>query len=185
MSFAQIQTRLYTIDDIYALPDGQRAELIDGQMYMMTPPSPYHQELVMELSATIRQYIKNNKGDCKVYPAPLAVRLHADDKTWVEPDISVICDKRKITDNACEGAPDWIVEVTSPATQSRDYLKKLWLYQNGGVREYWIVNPVMKNVQVYFFDGEGSSDQYSFYDEIPCNILEGLSIKVNDLLDES
>ena len=177
------QEKTYTIDDIYGLPDGQRAELIDGRMYMMSPPSPYHQEIVMELSATIRQFIKSNKGNCKVYPAPLAVRLHADDKTWVEPDVSVVCDKKKITSDACVGAPDWIIEVTSPGTQSRDYLKKLWLYQNSGVHEYWIVNPIMKNVQDYFFDGEEKSNQYSFDDEIPCHVFGGLAIKINDLLD--
>ena len=60
----------YTIDDIYALPDGQRAELIDGQIYDMAPPSPFHQKLVMELSATLRDYIKKNGGSCKVYPTP-------------------------------------------------------------------------------------------------------------------
>ncbi|MCI8790252.1 MAG: Uma2 family endonuclease [Lachnospiraceae bacterium] len=176
------QEHVYTMEDLFALPDGQRAELIDGQIVNMAPPSPFHQELVMELSAAIRQHIKKNGGNCKVYPAPLAVNLHADDKTWVEPDISIICDQNKITDKACEGAPDWIIEVTSPSTQSHDYLKKLWLYRSSGVREYWIVNPVMKNVQVYFFDGEESSCQYSFRDTIPCHIFNDLTICVSNLL---
>lgn len=180
---AYAQEKLYTIEDIYALPDGERAELIDGHIYAMTPPSPYHQEIIMGLSATIRQHIKDINGKCKVYPAPLAVMLHADDKTWVEPDISVICDKNKITDKACEGAPDWIIEVTSPSTQSHDYLRKLLLYQNGGVREYWIVNPMMKNVQIYSFEDEGYSDQYSFEDQIPSRIFHGLTVKISDLID--
>lgn len=75
----------YTIEDIYALPEGERAELIDGQLYNMAPPSYMHQRLVMELSGTIREHIRNNHGDCQVLPAPLAVRLNADDKTYVEP----------------------------------------------------------------------------------------------------
>ncbi len=95
----------------------------------------------------------------------------------------MVCDKKKIASDACVGAPNWIIEVTSPGTQSRDYLKKLWLYQNSGVHEYWIVNPIMKNVQVYFFDGEEKSNQYSFDDEIPCHVFGGLAIKINDLLD--
>ena len=176
------QEKKYTIEDIYALPDGQRAELIDGKIYLMAPPTPFHQELVMELSAAIRQHIRNRNGKCKVYPAPLAVHLSADDNTWVEPDISVICDMNKITEKACEGAPDWIIEVTSPTTQSHDYLKKLWLYQNSGVREYWIVNPVMKNVQVYSFGEEERSSQYSFDDDVPSHVFDGLVIKISALL---
>ena len=89
------KSNTYTIDDIYALPEGQRAELIDGQIYDMAPPSPMHQELVMELSATLRDYIKKNGGPCKVYPAPFAVFLNEDDRNYVEPDISVICDSSK------------------------------------------------------------------------------------------
>lgn len=90
----------YTIEDIYALPEGERAELIDGQIYNMAPPSYMHQRLVMELSGTIREHIRNNHGDCQVLPAPLAVRLNADDKTYVEPDISVLCDQSKISEKA-------------------------------------------------------------------------------------
>lgn len=177
-----LKEKKYTTEDFFALPEGQRAELIDGQMYMMAPPTPFHQELIMELSATIRQYIRDNGGTCKVYPAPLAVNLTAGHNTWVEPDISVICDKNKITGKACEGAPDWIIEVTSPSTQSHDYLKKLWLYQNSGVREYWIVNPNTKNVQVYSFEAEGFSNQYSFHDQIPSHTFDGLNIRILDLV---
>lgn len=90
------KSNTYTIDDIYALPEGQRAELIDGQIYDMAPPSPMHQELVMELSATLRDYIKKNGGPGKVCPAPFAVFLNEDDRNYVEPDISVICDSSKV-----------------------------------------------------------------------------------------
>ena len=79
-----------TSEDYWNLPEGQRAELIDGHFYDMAPPSRIHQKLIMELSATIRQYIKDNSGSCEVYPAPFAVNLYADDKTYVEPDISAV-----------------------------------------------------------------------------------------------
>lgn len=82
----------FTTDYIFSLPEGQRAELIDGVVYDMAPPNRLHQELVSELHYKITDYIKNN-GACKVFPAPFAVFLNADDKTYVEPDISVICDK--------------------------------------------------------------------------------------------
>lgn len=176
------QDRIYTSADYWNLPEGQRAELIDGKLYAMAPPNFTHQKISFSLARKIADYIDTNKGSCEVVPAPFAVNLDANDKTWVEPDISVICDKTKITEKGCKGAPDWVIEVVSPSTQSRDYLKKLWLYQNAGVREYWIVNPIMKNVQVYTFDKDESSTQFSFDDEISVYIFDSLSIKISDLL---
>ena len=135
-----------TIEDIYALPDGQRAELIDGQMYMMAPPSYRHQRLVTQLSRIIGNYIADKDGDCEVLPAPFAVTLFANDETYVEPDISIICDKSKLDDRGYNGAPDWIIEVISPSTARMDYSVKLFKYRTAGVREYWIVNPLKKIV---------------------------------------
>ena len=172
----------HTIKDIYSLPEGQRAELIDGDMYMMAPPTRIHQELVMELSATIRDYVKSKDGSCKVYPAPFAVFLEADDKTYVEPDISVICDRDKLNDKGCVGAPDWIIEIVSPSTQRMDYLTKLFKYRTAGVREYWIVNPIKGTVQLYSFEGEEDSTQSSFSDSITSTIFKDFSICIEDLL---
>mgnify|MGYP000277102280 FL=1 len=171
-----------TIKDIYSLPEGQRAELIDGDMYMMAPPSRIHQELVMELSATIRDYVKLKGGSCKVYPAPFAVFLNADDKNYVEPDISVICDRDKLNDKGCIGAPDWIIEIVSPSSQRMDYLTKLFKYRTAGVREYWIVNPIKETVQLYSFEGEEDSTQSSFSDSITSAIFKDFSICIEDLL---
>jgi len=176
------KSNTYTIDDIYALPEGQRAELIDGQIYDMAPPSPMHQELVMELSATLRDYIKKNGGSCKVYPAPFAVFLNEDDRNYVEPDISVICDSSKVDNRGYQGAPDFIIEIVSPSSQRMDYLTKLFKYRTAGVREYWIVNPLQRTVQVYSFEGTEDSTQYSFDDEITVTIYDDLKICVADLL---
>ena len=176
------QDRTYTIEDIYALPDGQRAELIDGQMYMMAQPNFRHQKLVMELSAVIHQYIKNHGGSCEVLPAPFAVFLNCDDRNYVEPDISVICDKNKLTDKGCNGAPDWVIEVTSPSNPQNDYGVKLFKYRTAGVREYWIVNPQKNTVMVYDLENEKKSNQYTFEDNVPVCIYEDLSIRVSDLL---
>lgn len=174
--------RIYTSEDYWNLPDGERAELIDGQFYSMAPPSRIHQKLVSELTQTIGSYIKSNGGSCEVYPAPFAVNLDTQSKNWVEPDISVICDKNKLTDRGCKGAPDWIIEIISPSSQSHDYLKKLWLYQKSNVRECWIVNPKTEGIMVYTFT-EDSSVSYSFGDIIPVGIYKGqFSICVADLL---
>ena len=129
--------QVYTTDDIYALPDGERAELIDGQIYMMGTPSRIHQKLVGQLS----RIIESNHGSCEIYPTPFAVFIKKDDKNYVEPDISVICDKNKLSDRGCEGAPDFIIEIVSPSSRRMDYYKKCTLYAEAGVREYWIVDP--------------------------------------------
>lgn len=173
----------HTIDDIYALPEGQRAELIDGQIYSMAPPSFLHQRLVSEFTQAIGQYIKSNNGPCIVLPAPFAVFLNNDDKTYVEPDISVICDHNKLDDKGCNGSPDWIIEIVSPSSIRMDYFTKLFKYRTAGVREYWIVNPEKQQVLVYDFAGEGEhTNTYSFTDTIQVGIYDDLLINVSDLL---
>ena len=114
MSLAQ--EKLYTIDDIYNLPEGSRAELVDGKLFMMAPPSRKHQTIVRELFSSINSYLKSNSGSCETFFAPFAVFLN-ENTNYVEPDISVICDKNKLTDKGCSGAPDWIIEVVSPGSK--------------------------------------------------------------------
>lgn len=167
------QEKRYTVDDIYNLPEGIRAELIDGEMYMMAAPGTRHQEISGFLYANIYNYIRAQRGDCKAFPAPFAVFLNSDNKTYVEPDISVICDKSKLDGRGCNGAPDWIIEIVSPGSRSMDYLKKLVKYMNAGVREYWIVDPENNRVMVYSFEKNGDLGIYSFDDEIPVGIYDG------------
>ncbi|MGL5437643.1 MAG: Uma2 family endonuclease [Lachnospiraceae bacterium] len=168
--------QLYTIDDIYNLPDGTRAELIDGQMYMMAPPGRMHQDIAGELFTTIKNQIKANGGSCKPYISPFAVFLNDDDSTYVEPDISVICKPEKLNDKGCSGAPDWIIEIVSPGSRRMDYYVKLFKYRSAGVREYWIVDPEKELLTVHCFEDEKSPYQYSFADNVKVNIFESLFI---------
>lgn len=179
---ALAQERPYTLEDIYSLPDGRRAELIDGRIYNMAPPLRIHQHLLMNLSAVIHDYIKAKNGSCLVYPAPFAVFLNKDDKNYVEPDISVICDKDKLNEYGCNGAPDWVIEIVSPNTSRMDYGVKLFKYRSAGVREYWIVNPMTHTVNVYDFEHENGTNLYVFDDEIPVCIYEDLGICISKLL---
>ena len=176
------QEKTYTIEDIYALPDGQRAELINGQMYMMAPPSTKHQILISKLNQKIANYIDAKGGDCKVIPAPLAVFLNKDNHNYVEPDISVICDNNKLDDRGCNGAPDWVIEIVSPSTGRLDYGIKLFKYRSAGVREYWIVNPLKNTVTVYDFEHEHGTNQYAFDDTVSVCIYEDLNICISELL---
>lgn len=174
--------RIYTTDDIYALPEGQRAELIDGRIYTMAPPQRLHQKLITELVSFIHRYIRDRKGNCEIYPAPFAVFLNEDDQNYVEPDISVICDKGKLSDMGCNGAPDWVIEIVSPSTSRVDYGIKLFKYRSAGVREYWIVNPMKESVTVFDLEKEEKSNQYDFDDAIFSCIYEDLKIRIADLL---
>ena len=167
----------YTIDGIYDLPDGERAELIDGQIYYMAPPSRTHQRLSGFLSRTIGNYIESKNGTCEIYAAPFAVFLNNDDINYVEPDISVICDKNKITDKGCNGAPDWVIEIVSPSSKQMDYYKKLFKYGTAGVREYWVVDPERELVTIYNFERD-SMEEFSFDKDIPVGIYEGVSLKI-------
>uniref|UniRef100_UPI004057A1B5 Uma2 family endonuclease n=1 Tax=Acetatifactor sp. TaxID=1872090 RepID=UPI004057A1B5 len=171
---------IHTIEDIYALPEGERAELIDGRIYYMAPPSRKHQDIAGELFGTIREYIKSNHGSCKPYIAPFAVFLTEDDNNYVEPDISVICDPNKLNDKGCVGAPDWIIEIVSPGSRHIDYFTKLFKYRTAGVREYWIVDPDKNRVTVYTFESD-SMEEYAFTDNVPSGIYPGFSINLSKL----
>jgi Uma2 family endonuclease len=177
-----LRKQCHTIEDIYALPEGQRAELIDGQIYDMAPPKRIHQKLVNRLCQTITNHIDSKDGGCEVYPAPFAVFLNADDKTYVEPDLSVVCDQSKLDEYGCNGAPDWIIEIVSPSTERMDYGIKLFKYRSAGVWEYWIINPQNRTVNVFDFDSNEKTGQYNFDNGIESCIYKDLSIKIADLL---
>ena len=131
----------------------------------------------MDLSYQIKDYIKRKNGECNVFPAPFAVFLNETNKNYVEPDISIICDKNKITDQGCNGAPDWVIEIVSQSSRPMDYFTKLFKYRNANVREYWIVDPIKELIMVYRFEKE-TMEQYSFGEDVPVGIYEGFTIKV-------
>jgi len=175
MPSAKAQEKLYTIDDIYSLPEGNRAELIDGRIYYMAPPARKHQRIAGEIFAIIREYINTHNGSCEVDIAPFAVFLNEDDANYVEPDISVICNPDKLTDKGCSGAPDWIIEIVSPSSRRMDYFIKLFKYRTAGVREYWIVDPEKSRILVYDFESE-NTDEYTFSDSVKAGIFEDFYI---------
>ena len=149
----------------------------------MAAPSRVHQEILNYMNTEINIYLRSKKGPCKVYPAPFSVKLFSeDDRNVVEPDISVICDPDKLTDRGCTGAPDWIVEIISPTTSSHDYIRKLNLYADAGVKEYWIVDPLSKKIFVYYLEQEDfKADAYTFQDKIKVNIYDDLWIDFAEL----
>ncbi|MBR2527483.1 MAG: Uma2 family endonuclease [Blautia sp.] len=174
----------HTIEEIETMPEGVRAELINGCVYMMGSPTPAHQQLIGLLYYTILNHIKSNGGTCTPFVAPCAVFLDSKKtkKQWVEPDVFVICNKDKIHSDGIYGAPDWIIEVTSPSTIRNDFTKKVTLYQDYGVKEYWIVNPAGRYVSVFTYFPDFQFTQYSFDSRIIPSLYPDLIININDLL---
>ena len=173
------QDKLYTLADILEWDEGERAEVIDGSLYMMATPSRIHQKISGEPFGQLREYLRGKQ--CEVYAAPFAVRLFegAEDSpenvyTMVEPDISVICSPEKLDDMGCKGAPDLIIEILSPSTRRHDRLTKFNLYQRAGVREYWIVDPSDRSVQSFLLENNAyiARDFAVNDDKITVNVLQ-------------
>lgn len=182
----------FTSQDYWALPDGVRAELVDGKLYDMTPPSWMHQKIALGIAHAMMGHIERCGGECQVAMAPIAVNLDADDTTWVEPDVVVVCDPSKISERGVEGPPDMVVEVVSPSSVTMDYFVKAGRYERAGVREYWIVDPSTSRVVAYRYGRRGPAEHpetdspqlalHPFSAPVPVGVLEGLSITVQDLL---
>lgn len=186
------ENKRYTFADVLAWDESERIEIINGEAFMMAPPSRVHQEISVAITAQLYNYLEGKR--CKVYPAPFGVRLFEQDgdspedvDTMVEPDISVVCDKNKLDEHGCKGAPDLIVEILSPSTQRHDRLVKLGLYQKAGVREYWTVNPEDKTVQVMLRDESGVLQLHEVYgrDSVAkVNVLNGCFIELGKVFSE-
>lgn len=178
-----------TIADIEALPEGERAELIDGELFRMDAPVRQHQDILVKLILKIGTYIEKNKGKCKIYPAPFAVYIKKDKYNYVEPDISVVCDKDKLDEKGCQGAPDWMIEIVSPSSKLMDYERKVKLYREAGAREYWIVDSGRETVTIYDFERsalcsagrEPELMRYSFSERIKVGIFEDLWLNLSEM----
>ncbi len=162
----------YTLSDYYALPDDRRAELIDGRIYDMPAPSRAHQMVLGQLFLRFTECIERHEG-CELYFAPLDVRLDRDNRTMLQPDLLIICNDRSQNQRYIDGAPDFVLEVLSPSNPGHDMIRKLNKYWNAGVREYWVVDPMERNVHVWFFEESVESKAYSFTGSVPVAISKG------------
>jgi Uma2 family endonuclease len=149
----------HTYAEYLRWPEDVRYELIDGEAYLMAPaPSAGHQRLVGEMFRQIADALEG--GSCEVFVAPFDVRLprgnEPDDEiaTVVQPDLTIVCDAAKVDERGCRGAPDWVIEVLSPATAAHDQTIKLAAYERAGVPECWFVHPTDRTVTVYLLQGD-------------------------------
>lgn len=152
----------HTLEEYYRLPNDRRVELIDGEFFEMEAPNSLHQEIIAILQYHFTDFVRKNKGPCKVYSSPMDVQLDQDNRTMVQPDLLVVCDRDKISKFGIYGAPDFCLEVVSPSSSKKDLFLKSYKYANAGVREYWIIIPKEKKLLVYNFEsGSLMQDMYS------------------------
>ena len=187
------ESKRYTYADYLTWLDDKRRELIDGFIHLMSAPVRIHARISARIFRRVDTFIEKKKGKCQIYYAPFDVRLPLygskdDDKIYdvVQPDICVICDLSKLDDKGCIGAPDLIVEVLSPSTLKYDWNYKFNLYEAAGVREYWIVDPKAKMVNVFLLQPDGKYDLGTIYEcnqKAPVRIFDGLEIDLNELFE--
>ena len=182
----------YTFADVLSWDEDERIEIIDGEAFMMATPSRIHQEISGELFRQLANFLEGKQ--CRVYPAPFGVRLFARDgdgpedvDTLVEPDISVVCDRSKLDQHGCKGAPEMVIEILYPSTLRHDRLVKLNLYDQAGVLEYWIVDPQNRAVQVFRRDGGAAlriCEEYGHTQVAKVSVLDGCFLELSKVFPE-
>lgn len=180
----------YTYADYLRFGYEEMVEIIRGKIFRMSPaPSTEHQRVSRKLLLRIDKFLESKK--CEVFSAPFDVILPVKGKDFmasdkvVQPDIVVICDPSKIKEKGCFGAPDWIIEILSPHTTRKDLQDKFDIYEESGVKEYWVVEPLNSTVEVFVLEG-GQYRRIRTYvqdDVVPCHTIEGLSIDLNDIFE--
>ncbi len=169
----------------------ERVELIKGKLFRMSPaPRRSHQGISMVIGSEIYHVLKGQK--CKCYMAPFDVRFpnkpdDPDEQTFtvVQPDICVVCDHSRLDDAGCKGAPDLIVEILSPSTASKDLNEKYQLYEEHGVKEYWVVYPGEAVLEIYELQGTQyvSKGKFVKEDEVTSNVLMGLKLDLSEVFE--
>jgi Uma2 family endonuclease len=188
------ESKRYTYADYLRWFDDVRREVINGIIHAMSAPWTKHAKILSRLNFSIALYLHKRQGNCEVFFAPFDVRLTTVDKTTdqevtsvVQPDILVVCDPSKIDEKGCIGAPDFIVEITSPSTRKRDCSAKLYLYEAAGVKEYWIADQKTDTLHAFVLQSNGKYDVGTIYaagQQAPVHTLPGLAMDVSALFED-
>lgn len=163
----------YTLEDYLALPDDVRVELIDGVFYDMAAPTTIHQTIAGYIYKIFLDHVLKAKGPCFPFVSPVDVQLDADDKTVVQPDVMIVCDRDKHKNGRIFGAPDCVIEVLSSSTKKKDMQLKLYKYGYAGVREYWMIDPQKRTVVQYDLEHLGHPVIYGFDAVVPVLVWGG------------
>ena len=176
--------RRYTYADYLEWEGKERYQLINGEAFQMASPSVTHQALLGEVFYQFYSWLRGKP--CQVFASPLDVRLFPkkdkSDNTVVQPDMLVVCDKNKIDKGSINGAPDLVIEIISPSNTHSDLFLKFQYYLKAGVREYWVIDPEQKKVQVHIYENDHYiSTMYEDNASIPVTVLSGFTITLDDL----
>ena len=161
----------WSLDVLQQLEKIFKENVIDSNT--ISAPTMIHQKISLEISVRLHAFISQKKGACMVFSAPVDVQLDCDEKTMVQPDVLVVCDREKIVPTHVYGAPDLIMEILSPATRKIDMNIKHSKYAAAGVREYWLIDPDKKKVVVYDLENEELPVVYGFENRVPVGIFQG------------
>ncbi|SET07134.1 Endonuclease, Uma2 family (restriction endonuclease fold) [Oceanobacillus limi] len=181
------QERKISLEEFYRMREetNQLLEYVDGVVFMSPSPSTAHQRISGKLHAELFNYLEGK--ECEVFSAPYDIQLHRDDLNEdliFIPDISVICDKKGFQDSKYVGVPALIMEILSPSNQSHDLVVKMEAFMKYGVKEYWIINPMLEVIQIYNLNDSGVYEQTEVMKEkgtIQSKVLEGFEVKLGDV----
>ena len=196
------EEKVYSLDDIdvsltYSYANyltwlfDDRVELLNGKLFKMSAPSPLHQEVSANLSSVLHTYLKGKP--CKVYYAPFDVRFFKESKadkdiyTVLQPDICVICNRDKIDKRGCIGAPDLVIEILSPGNNKKELINKYSIYEEFGVKEYWIVSPGEKTLLKYTLNMHGKyqpSKLFTLSEKVYTEILPGFELDLDEIFED-
>ncbi|MDR0791776.1 MAG: Uma2 family endonuclease [Chitinophagaceae bacterium] len=187
-------SKRYTYADYLTWLDDKTRELIHGIIQKMSPaPRLWHAKVSSKIAWYLGAIVMNNNAKCEVFTAPFDVRFPkngetADNKidTVVQPDICVVCDRTKLDDRGCCGAPDMIVEILSPSTLKKDVFDKFALYEESGVKEYWIVHPKDKAVTVFLLQNNGKYNDGVIYEgegKVPIFVFDNYPIDLDNIFE--
>jgi Uma2 family endonuclease len=193
MEYSLDLNRRYTYADYMTWADDKMRELLNGFVRLMSPaPALKHAVVSRKISNAMINHVDRTGGDCQVFYAPFDVRFpkNPDETkdhqiyTVVQPDICVVCDLAKLDERGCLGAPDMVVEILSLSSQRYDLNEKFNIYQSGGVKEYWVVSPKEKGIQVFILQENSQYDTGTIYEgntQVPLQTLPGLSISTENI----
>jgi len=177
------QKEEYTYKEWLKMEENENLELIDGVIYLRGEPSRRHMDIVTALMVELGSFLKGKGGQCKLYTNPFMVKIN--NKTVVHPDVLVVCDKNKLTDKGCVGAPDLVIEILSLTNAGEDLFTKYNQYRLAGVKEYWIGDPIKNEVTVYILeDSKYRGTWYSEKDIIPVTVMPGCEIDLSIIFAE-
>lgn len=163
----------YKIWDVLNMPGDDYIELINGVMYVMGTPTIPHQYVISEIQGDFTQFIREREGKCLVFGSPTGVRFEEDDSNYLLPDLLVVCDRSIIKREGVFGAPDFVLEVVSKSSIKNDMIRKLSIYEEKGVKEYWIIDPDRERLIVYDFKNDKVPAFYTFDNIVPVGIYDG------------